>query len=328
MDAARGHGLQSVLHVSEDRGIAEPLRNSTDAHWAAEEDNAPKANGKLEGEDAAALGRESDAETGADRGLVGADCPDPRVGSSPLGLRFRKVPKPGMHPEGFSPYVMRPRQVPVPNYYRTSTELLPNCYQLLPPPSPPPSSSASSSFFARRCARAQSYDRRLPCADVQFKECKAHSASIAPGDPARPCCASLPLWRILLAVQPRHVHRPRLSIKPPLAAPLACGLAPRGRAAVVNGLFWHYVLIGHVQPRPLSYLVRRGEFCIDRGRKQGLGEQQPQQTTRCVGGSRMGRLFGHWPRGQGHQNPEAVSGPSVGPGLMQTSSDCVEGGPV
>jgi hypothetical protein len=89
------------------------------------------------------------AETGADRGLVGADCPDPRVGSSPLGLRFRKVPKPGMHPEGFSPYVMRPRQVPVPNYYRTSTELLPNCYQLLPPPSPPPSSLASS-FFARR----------------------------------------------------------------------------------------------------------------------------------------------------------------------------------
>jgi hypothetical protein len=139
MDAACGQGLQAVLHVAGDQGIAAPLRRSADAHWAAEEDNAPKANGKGAPEkwEVAALGRESDAESGrAVRGLAGASCKDPRVGSSPLGLRFRKVPKPGMYPEGFSPYVMRLRQVPTTKY--------------LSPPSPPRPRHRPPSCFARR----------------------------------------------------------------------------------------------------------------------------------------------------------------------------------
>ena len=188
MHAARGQGMQmqAVLHVAGDQGIAAPLRSSADAHLAAEGDNAPKEKGKgwKEKGEVEELGRESDAESGRTvRGLAGAGCKDPRVGSSPLGLRFRKVPKPGMYPEGFSPYVMRPRQVPTTKY--------------LPPPSPPRPHHRPPSCFARRdsevarfggCARAQSYHRRLLplCADVQFKDRQAHCASIAPGDPARP----------------------------------------------------------------------------------------------------------------------------------------------
>jgi len=82
MDAAFAQGALPDLHVSEWGSVPEPL-SAAGAHGTGEEHCAPNGKGDT----------------------------DTELGDGAPRKKLKKVPKPGMYPDGFSPYVMRPRKV-------------------------------------------------------------------------------------------------------------------------------------------------------------------------------------------------------------------------